>query len=480
MSLWGKYLTEKKFEKLNKDIRVNTLIIGGGITGLTTLYYLKEKESVCLVDASFIGEGVTKNTTGKLTYLQEDIYSNLEKNRNTEIAVQYLHSQKQAISLIKEIIEKEKIDCDLERVDSYIFASQEKDVKKIEAENNFLKRQKINVKEKILPFSVPSFKAICVEDTYVFNPIKYLNGLKDIIKTKMIYEQTKIKKIEYKNKQYTCYANDKKIIANQVIVACHYPFFLFPFLLPLKSHIEKSYLIATKTDKYKKASCINVSNPSISMRYYKDGNQVYQIFLTNSHNTAVKQNDKTNFENVKQFFGLKEEEIVAKWSNVDIITDDKLPYIGELKDNLYIATGLNTWGMTNGILSAKILSDAIKGIDNPYQELFKIYRSNRYQWKSLLPNVITSTIAFVGSKFQKKKWYSNNLMFKKANGKNIAIYKDEHKKEHIVYTTCPHFGCSLIFNEEEKTWDCPCHSSRFNLDGKCIKGPSLYDISYKK
>ena len=82
MSLWGKYLTEKKFEKLNKDIRVNTLIIGGGITGLTTLYYLKEKESVCLVDASFIGEGVTKNTTGKLTYLQEDIYSNLEKNRN--------------------------------------------------------------------------------------------------------------------------------------------------------------------------------------------------------------------------------------------------------------------------------------------------------------------------------------------------------------------------------------------------------------
>ena len=71
-------------------------------------------------------------------------------------------------------------------------------------------------------------------------------------------------------------------------------------------------------------------------------------------------------------------------------------------------------------------------------------------------------------------------MFKKVNGKNIAIYKDEHKKEHIVYTTCPHFGCSLIFNEEEKTWDCPCHSSRFNLDGKCIKGPSLYDISYKK
>lgn len=71
------------------------------------------------------------------------------------------------------------------------------------------------------------------------------------------------------------------------------------------------------------------------------------------------------------------------------------------------------------------------------------------------------------------------MQFKTINGKQIAIYTDEDKKEHIVYTTCPHFGCSLIFNEAEKTWDCPCHSSRFSIDGECIKGPSKKDIKYR-
>lgn len=480
MSLWKKYKNENNFKKLEEDINIDTLIIGGGIVGLTTLYYLKNETSVCLVDAGTIGCGVTQNTTGKLTYLQEAIYTKLTKNRNKETAIQYLNSQKYAIELIKEIIEKEKIDCDLEKVKSFIFTNKESELPELEAEKNFLEDQNIEVKESSLPFSVPYLKAISVSDTYVFNPIKYLNGLKEHLKENKIYEQTKIEKIEYKNKQYLCYTDKQKITAKKVINACHYPFFILPFLLPLKSHIEKSYIIATKGNEYNQASCINLSLPSISIRYYKDKENTYQIFLARSHNTAVKQNDKENFAKVKEYFKLKEEDIVAEWSNVDIITDDKLPYIGKIKNELFIATGFNTWGMTNGILAAKILSDNIKGTKNPYQELFKIHRMNTYKCKSLLPNLATTIIAMIGSKWQKKKWYKSNLTFKKANGKTIAIYKDEQQKEHIVYTTCPHFGCSLIFNETEKTWDCPCHSSRFDIDGKCIKGPSTKDIKYYK
>ncbi len=480
MSLWGKYKKEENIEKLNQDIESDILIIGGGITGLTTLYYLREKTDVVLVEANSIGEGVTKNTTGKLTFLQGAIYSELEKNRSKETAIQYLNSQKYAISLIKEIIEKEKINCDLEKVDSYLFTNKEKELEKLKKEEQFLKQQNIEVQENSLPFNVPYLKAISVSDTYVFNPIKYLNQLKSKVKEKTIYEQTKIKKIEFQNNQYICYTDNVKIKANKVIIACHYPFFILPFLLPIKSHIEKSYLIAIKANDYKKASCINISNPSISIRYYKEEQQSYQIFLTESHNTAIKQNDQENFEKVKQIFQLKEEEIVAKWSNVDIITDDKLPYIGKIKDQLFIATGFNTWGMTNGILAAKILSDNIKETENVYQELFKIHRKNFYKCKNLLPNLTTSMLAMIRSKWQKKKWYSNNITFQKKKGKTIAIYKDEQEKEHIVYATCPHFGCSLLFNETEKTWDCPCHSSRFDIDGKCIKGPSSYDISYKK
>lgn len=479
MSIWEKDLNKNNFKSLDKSIEVDTLIIGGGIAGLTTLYYLRELPSICLVDASCIGVGVTKNTTGKLNYLQGTIYTELKKNINEKTAVDYLNSQKYAISLIKEIIRTEKIECDLEQVDSYVFTNKEKEINKIKEEKEFLEKQNVIVQEKALPLDVPSKYAIAVSDTYVFNPIKYLNKLKMILKDKQIYENTKIVNIEYQNNKYYCSTEKYKIIAKNVIIACHYPFFIIPFLLPLKSHIEKSHIIACKTTKNEKFTCITVSNPGLSFRYYQDGKDIYKICLASSHNTAFKQDDKKNFENVKRIFNIKEEDIVTKWSNVDIITDDKLPYIGKIKNNLYIETGFNTWGMTNGILAAKIISDTILNRKNNYQELFQIKRMNFYKVKSFFGNIGGSAVSFIGSKKRNKSWYSKNLQFKTINGKQIAIYRDENKKDHIVYTTCPHFGCSLIFNETEKTWDCPCHSSRFSIDGECIKGPSKKDIKYR-
>lgn len=480
MSLWEKYLNNNHFKSLNKDEYVDILIIGGGITGLSMFYYLRNVSNICLVDASRIGEGITKNTTGKLNYLQGAIYTDLIKNINKKTAITYLASQRYAISLIKDIIEKEKIDCDLEQVDSYIFTNKEQEITKIKEEQKFLEEQGILIKESKLPLDVPCKYACVVRDTYVFNPIKYLNHLKHLLKEKMIFENTKVKRIERYNKKYYCYTNGYRIIAKKVIVACQYPFFILPFLLPLKSHNEKSYLIACKTNKNEKYSCITISNPGLSFRYYQDGKDIYKICLARSHNTAIKQNDKENFLNVQRIFKISEESIVSKWSNVDIITDDKLPYIGEIKKDLYMATGFNTWGMTNGILSSKIIADMVLNKKNEFAKLFSPYRINIYKVKSFLGNVGSMIFSFIRSKKKNKSWYSSNLKFKKVHGKSIAIYIDEFNKEHIVYTTCPHFKCSLVFNELEKTWDCPCHSSRFDLDGKCIKGPSLYDISYKK
>lgn len=479
MSLWGKDLNRETLPSLEKEKVVDTFIIGGGIAGLTTLYYLKDKPNVYLGDASLVGEGVTKNTTGKLTYLQNTIYSDLTNNINEDTAVSYLKSQKMAIDLAKEIIEKEKIDCHLEKVDSYVFTNKESEVKKLKQEKEFLTSQEIEVQEGNLSLKVPYISAISVKDTYVFHPIFYINHLKNLLKDK-IYENTKITKIKRKNGKYICYSDKTKIVASKVIVTCHYPFFFVPFCLPLKSHIEKSYIIARKVEKNPKFSAITVSNPGISVRYYEDKSGVYEICLSSSHKTSKDQDDLKNFKNVKRIFNIKEEDIVASWSNVDIITDDKLPYIGEMKKNFYIATGFNTWGMTNGILSGFLLSRKVLGEEMPFEDLFLVQRSNFYQVKNFFPNVMNSAIAFIGSKKHKKEWYKENLVFIKKNGKSIAIYNDKNGKKHIVYTTCPHMGCSLIFNEKELTWDCPCHSSRFTIDGECIKGPSTKNIKYKE
>lgn len=472
-------MKERNIKELDRNIEVDILIIGAGITGMTTAYFLKDKD-VCVVDANKVGHGVTLNSTAKINYFQERIYNKICNLRNRETAAIYLKSQIDAIKNIKKIIEKNNIECDFKRVDSYVFANTESEVEPLENQIEFLKENNIEVKEKKLPNKITSYKSFCVSDTYIFNPIKYLEGLYNILKDKInIYENTKILQIKKINDHYICKSNNYIIKANKIVLACHYPYFLIPLLLPLKSYIEKSYMIVSKVKKDKNFTCISSNTPTYSLRYYQDKDNIYQISLGQSHNTSIKQNDSYHFKRVKEIFKLKESDIVMSYSNTDIITPDYIPYIGRLKDNIYIGVGYNTWGMTNGVAAAKIISDMILNKENEFKYIFdpnRITVSNIIKFPLIL---FSQTKSFVGPKINKNKpWYNKNISFEYENGKSIAIYK-EKDKIHKVYNKCPHLGCSLIFNEKEKTWDCPCHSSRFDIDGKCIKGPSNYDISYK-
>ena len=480
MSIWNKKEKIENVKVLNKDIETDILIIGAGITGMTTAYFLKDK-NITIVDANLIGHGVTLNTTAKINYFQERVYTKIKNMSGNDKAVKYLNSQIYAIKNIKEIIEKNSIECDFKQVTSFVFASKESEIEPLNKEIEFLKQNNIKVYEKKLNISIKNYKSYCVDDTYIFNPIKYLNGLKKILKNINIYENTKIIKIEKQNNYYICHTDRYKIKTEKIVFATHYPYFLLPLMMPIKTEIEKSYVVVSKVKKDGEFTCISSSAPVYSCRFYNDGNYIYQISLAESHNTSIKQNDKEHFDNVKKIFKLKEKDIVMTYSNQDMMTPDHMPYIGEIKNNMYIGCGYNTWGMANSVLASKIISDLILEKENEYIEIFN---PNRFNLANLvkLPIIMLSQIkSFFGPKLNKNKsWYSNRISFKSENGKSLAIYKDESGFKHVVHNKCPHLGCSLIFNEEEKTWDCPCHSSRFDINGKCIKGPSNYDISYKE
>lgn len=486
-SIWTKNLKFRNIIKLNKDIDVDVLIIGGGITGLTTAYYLKDSNlNVCLVEKNYIGMGVTSKTTGKINYLQETIYSDLTSKYSFETAKKYYESQKYAIGKIKKIIDSENIKCNFDKVESYIFTNDKNEINKIKNEKAILEKLNCKVKEhKNISINLKSKYAISVNDTYVFHPIKFLYSLKNICEKNnvKIYEQTKILNIKNENNNYICNTENNKIKAKKVIIACHYPFFLLPYMMPLKVYSEKSYITASITNKYKKETFITSKIPTKSIRYHKDKGS-YLLYLSNSHGTSNNLNIKSNFDKVlKELKKLKlHPEYI--WSNEDLITVDKIPYIGKIEknnNNLLLGTGYNTWGMTNGILAGCILSDMVLGKHNKYESLTDPLRAiNLVNTGNILINIGKSAKGFIENKVNKNKsWYNKNIKFETRNGKNIAIYNDG-KKEHIVYSTCPHMKCTLIFNEIEKTWDCPCHASRFDLDGKCIKGPSNYDISYKE
>lgn len=484
-SIWNE-CKKNNYSKLNENINCDVLIIGGGMSGISTAYHLKNSNlKVCLVEKNKITSGVSSRTTGKLTYLQGLIYSKLYDNYSLDVAKKYFESQKDAIKMVEKIIKDNNIDCDFTKQKSYLFANKKCDIEKVKKEKDILQKIEVNIKEnEKLPINIDNFYNISVSDTAYFHPVKYLVKLAEICSNNgvNIYENTNIVDIRKDNEDIICYTDNYKINAKKVVIACYYPFFLFPFLFPLKGHLERSYLSATKVSDNKDVSGINVAKNTKSFRYHTDSVNNYLLFLSNSHNLAFKYNVKENFNELLlelQKLNLTPDYI---WSNEDIITNDYLPYIGELKENLYLETGYNTWGMTNGSIAGKIISDLILNKENKYSNLFDPKRimpiSNIV---STTYDIFSSAKPFVENKVIKNKpFYSDRVIFTKKNGKNIAIYIDTNNREHIVYNTCPHLKCSLNFNEVELTWDCPCHSSRFDIDGNCIKGPSCYSIKYKK
>lgn len=443
-SIWLENIVMSNSMKLNRDIEVDVLIIGGGMTGLSCAYYLQNQGlELALVEQNRIGHGVSARTTGKITYFQ-DVLLDIEKYRDINETKLYVESQKEAINLIKDTILQHQIECDFSKNNSFLLTKTNQEL--------FLKHQQLWKQLGIdVKYSQPNIAY--VQDAYSFHPVKFIYGLKTLINVP-IYEQTKVIKIEKDREGYRCYTENHQIYANKVIIASHYPFFTIPFYMPLKCYVEKAVLFASRK-KQQDYHALSLDRPLISWRFYKD----YQITLspTPPH---------------------KHKEVVYMWTNNDVITYDRIPFIGSVdkNDSLFVATGYNTWGMTNGFLAGKIISDTLLGQQNKYIALFNPKRPMNLAHVSPIMNIVSRNI----KGFLLKKNKSNSVFYEKRNGMKVAVYVDEMKKEHVVKSTCPHLGCRIVFNNVEKTWDCPCHGSRFDLEGHVIEGPSQYDISIKK
>ena len=215
------------------------------------------------------------------------------------------------------------------------------------------------------------------------------------------------------------------------------------------------------------AICIDKNLHSI--RFYKD----YLIYGSNdlrlTSGVDYKNGYDENRRKIQDYFSVKPE---YSWMNQDIMSNDYLPFIGKVKNNFYIAFGYNAWGMTNGVLGAKIISDLILNRKNEYQELFNPKRINLVMIVNSLVGLFHYIWGYILGLVKK-----NNPKYVEIDGILYGIYIDREKKKHVVRLICPHMKCFLVFNEEEMTWDCPCHGSRFDINGKVITGPACKEIS---
>ncbi len=459
-AIWeSTFLVKGKNNDEFKETKTDVLIIGGGITGLTTAYFLKDSgKKIMLIDKGAIGMGISAKTTAKITYLQQNIYSKLSNMHGYDKSKLYYQAQQEAIKLIREIISNNKIDCDLEKVKSVVLTND--NIKAITKEKEIL----LSFGSRVNDYYDDFIKyGLAANDTYVFNPLKYLNGLRKIVNA-TIYEYMMAISIKKNNDYYIVDTNKGKIVTKEIVMACHYPFFIIPNFFPFKTYIEREYVCASKVNKTKKMTFINIDKELYSVRYYKD----YLIYVSNDYRLTSKTDYHINYdksiESFKEKFG-KEPEYM--WMNQDIISNDKLPFIGKIKDHLYISSAYNTWGMTNGTIGGRVVADLIMNKDNKYKKLFNPKRINI----SLLIN------SFIGIFHYLRVYFlgifkRNNPYYIKIKGIIYGIYKDDNGNIHKIKLICPHMKCALLFNMKEKTWDCPCHGSRFDLDGNIIEGPS--------
>lgn len=484
-SLWLKGIKTKLLPPLKEDIETDVLIIGGGITGISTAFYLKDSNlNITLIDSDKIGYGVTAKTTGKLTYLQELILNKIKNNYGNKTAKKYLESQKYAIELVKNNILNYNIKCNFESNCSYVFTDQNSNITKIQELNKFLTKNNNNNKIcTSLPIKYPCKYAVKVNDTAVFHPVKYVLALKEIcINSKIhLYERTKAINLEKCDDGYIVKTMSNTIKAKKVVLACHYPFFLVPGLFPFKTYLEKSYVASGIINKNKMFNAISVKDTH-SIRYYSDTKD-YIIYAGLSKCLGSNMDNEKNYNDL--LWHVKSNltsDIKYYWFNYDVMTPDSMPIIGQYgKDNpnLLIGTGYNTWGMTNGTLAGKIISDLITNKENKYSSLFD---PNRKLTLSKTINLtgfnLKNSSSYVLSKIKTNySFYPKNVKVEMRDRKKCGIYIDDNNKEHIVSNICPHMKCNLVFNPVDKTWDCPCHGSRFDIDGKAIKGPSVYNIT---
>ncbi|MES2567803.1 MAG: FAD-dependent oxidoreductase [Bacteroidota bacterium] len=498
-SFWIESEPTLKFEKLNKNNVTEVLVIGGGISGLTTAYcLLKAGKKVILVEDGYLGSGETGRTTAHITCALDDRYYNLEKIFGKDKAKLIANSHMAAIQWIENTILHENIECNYKRVKGYLFLSATD--KKGSIEKEYEATKSVGLLTKMLNY-VPDMKAeegewsIEFPDQGQFHIMKYLKGLADAI-VKMggeIYTETRAENISSTGIS----ANGFEIKANDIVVATNTPINDW-VTMHTKQWPYRTYVIGAKIPKGKVSYSLwwdtgDMESKWISEPYHyirlEPFDEQYDLLISGGEDHKVGQGDHEKISEEERYIKLAKwtkkrfpemGEVEYKWSGQVLEPIDSLAFIGKNpgNDNIYIVTGDSGNGMTHGTLGGIIITDLIVGRDNPWATLYDPSRITLKTTGDYLHETVNMAAQYVdwissGDLKDAEKLVPGQGGVISSGLKKIAVYKDLNNELHACSGVCPHLGGVLQWNNDEKSFDCPLHGSRFTVDGELLNGPAI-------
>ncbi|STO07221.1 FAD-dependent oxidoreductase [Exiguobacterium aurantiacum] len=497
-SYWRDVAGEKT-ASLQADIQADVAVVGAGIAGVVAALELAERgRNVVLIEAAEFGSGATGYTTAKVSAQHGLVYAELIKTLGEEKAKLYYEANMDALRYLTDQVEQHQIDCDLERQHAYMYSdASSSSAKLLEKEDEAYAKLGINGGDAtdevngLLPYEVK--KATVMRDQLQFHPVKYLQGLmKRFLELGgTLYEMTRVTKIEYGTPHVLSTLTGHTVSARDVVVATHFPFNDFKGLYFAKMEIERSYVVAAEVDQFPEGMFISVDSPGRSLRHIKRDGKKVAMFGGENHLSGHKEETKKCYEHLGEFaerhFGV--DEFTHHWSAQDMITLDKVPYIGRMTNDtphVYVATGFSKWGMSQGIVAGRLIADLITSQPNRYEDL---YDPTRSKWKLSDAARFVKTNADVAKEFVKGKVKRadktvDDLGFDEGaivnhDGEHVAAYRDPEGNVSLVGSNCTHMGCTVNWNNAERSWDCPCHGSRFKPNGEVIEGPAVKSLPPK-
>ena len=473
-SIWTKDVTAPEFPMLDGDYEAEAVIIGGGLAGLLTASFLhRAGVEAAVIEAGRIGSGQTAGTTAKLTAQHGLKYHQLTEDFGPDGAAQYARVQLEAVERLRRLTKEWHIDCDFEDCDTFLYTTgapgpleQEYEACRTLGMDVFLTH------DTELPFSA---MALGLRHQARFHPLKLLYALSDGLR---IYEHSRVLDVE----EGRVMVEGGSITAQSVIFACHYPFLNKPGYFFARQHQERSYVLALEGTAAMKHCYLGAEENGLSFRSWGK----YLLLGGGSHRTGDNRRGG-QYEALRQaarrYWPQCRE--VAAWSAQDCMPMDGVPYIGqyaESRPNWFVATGFQKWGMSTSVAAAEILSALALGRTPPSgSAVFAPQRFKVGASAQQLAEDAACSLKGLGKRLLEPGPASHippgHGGIAEVDGEKLGVYRDEKGEVHTVSPKCPHLGCQLEWNPEEKSWDCPCHGSRFDIYGRLLTGPAQTNLA---